>query len=562
MDGSAYLAEILHASGLCFTERGSLRDVLKEADPRRDVILLPWGSETAGIEAFLQAGGGVIAIRPVETIRALAGLKFIREDDDMSRLRLVQPVCHGARGEPLWTLGTVDVCEANPGPNVVGYLFKPFDLESEKTGIAEHEVGKGRLVVYTYDPVMCIVRLRQGYAERADFLPAGQDTPRSIHLHKPNPPHDTAWRPTADLHATTLCMLTRRLLGRHAPVPSLWHLPGGHPALVIYSGDEDWGTQEANDEQMKALESVGGGMSLYVIPDGTSITRKHIEEYTRRGHAISVHPNLTSERGKSRELQLAKAEEQILFFQKTFNWPVRTLRNHCTMWPGYVDLPRLYERLGVGMDANCMATLYGQSPDGGPYVNVDSAIPLRFVEENGKLIDVFQQATHVNDDVTCHPTVGYSQKYSTEQFDWFIQRIYDDAVRWFHGPVCVNVHPCNFILFSGIQSRMSMQRAHELGLWIWSIDRWHDFWRARSSWQMRGIEWNGSQLSFSMGGSACESLWLTLPVSAQGRTLKTVKLDGASVKFENVQRHGHTIAQAALPPKVTEIKVVAEYEAS
>ena len=56
MDGSAYLAAILHAFGICFAERSSLRDALDAADPHRDLLLLPHGSETVGVESFLQAG--------------------------------------------------------------------------------------------------------------------------------------------------------------------------------------------------------------------------------------------------------------------------------------------------------------------------------------------------------------------------------------------------------------------------------------------------------------------------------------------------------------------------
>lgn len=560
MDGAAYLAEILHAFGLCFAERVSLRDALKAARPRADVILLPHGSETAGIDSFLQAGGNVIAIRPDKSIEELAGLRRIREDDQPSRLRLTQTVCHGARGEPLWTLGTRSVFQNDPGPQVVGYLFRPFVPDSEAIGILERATGAGRLVVYAYDPVMCIVRLRQGHPERANQLPPGEDTPRSVHLHEPDPPPDATWRPTADLHAAALCMIVRKLLGRHAPVPTLWHIPDGRASLLIYSGDEDGAAQDANQQQMQALESAGGRMSLYVIPDQTSITKPHIEEYTRRGHSISVHPNLTPVCGQPPDRQLAKAREDVLLFQKKFEQPVRTVRNHRHMWPGYLDLPRLWEQLDIGMDANCFAGFLWQSPDGGPFGNVNAAIPLRFVREDGSLIDVYQQPSHVTDDVTSHPTVGYSQKYSPEQFDWIMQRIFDDASRWFHAPICANIHPGNYVSFSGVQARALMSRAREFDLPIWSLDRWHAFWRARATWKMDRLAWNGSRLTFSLKGAACEALWLALPPAANGHPLRTLTLGGAPTKFETVQRHGRPVAQAPLPSETSEIEVVVNHE--
>src|SRR5687768_3757989 len=110
-DASAYLAAILHAGGLCFTERCSLGDALKSASPQSDLILLPQGGSVSGIEAFLRAGGAVVAIRPGESVQRLAGLRRKGEHTGPSRLRLVQPICYGARGEPLWTLGTISVYE-------------------------------------------------------------------------------------------------------------------------------------------------------------------------------------------------------------------------------------------------------------------------------------------------------------------------------------------------------------------------------------------------------------------------------------------------------------------
>ena len=561
MDGSAYLAEILHAFGLCFAERVSLRDALKAANPRADVILLPHGSESAGIESFLQDGGSVVAIRPDETIERLAGLHRKGEHEGPSRLRLVQPICYGARGESLWTLGPITEYENNPGPHVAGYLFRSGDAESESLGIVEGSPGSGRLTVCAYDPVMCIARLRQGYPERAGFLPPGEKKPRSIYLHKPQPPADTLWRPTADFHGMVLCEIIKRLLARHAPVPTLWHIPHGRPSILLFSGDEDVGAQEANHQQMSDLESVDGSMSLYVIADDTSITRERIEAYTQRGHSISVHPNLVPMAGQPVDVQLARAEQQVRLFQEKFQRRVHTVRNHNYGWPGYLDLPELWERLGIGMDANTCAYLYRQSPDGGPFANVHASMPLPFVREDGSLIDVYQQATHINDDIWFHSTVFYSQKFSPEQFDWIAQRICDDAARWFHAPVCANIHPVNYVSYSGAQARALMSRAREFDMPIWSLDRWHDFWRARATWKMDRLAWNGSRLTFSLKGSSCEALWLVLPTAVHdGPGLRTLKLDGVPTKFEKVQRNGVPVIQAPLPSGSSEIEVVGDYE--
>ena len=78
-------------------------------------------------------------------------------------------------------------------------------------------------------------------------------------------------------------------------------------AMARVVRDEDGAPQEDNQHEMDDVESHGGSMSLYVIPGQTSITREHIADYTRRGHTISVHPDLLSTRGKSQAEQLATA---------------------------------------------------------------------------------------------------------------------------------------------------------------------------------------------------------------------------------------------------------------
>jgi hypothetical protein len=359
-----------------------------------------------------------------------------------------------------------------------------------------------------------------------------------------------------------LCEIIKRLLARRAPVPTLWHIPGGNPAILLFSGDEDAGEQEANDRQMRDLESVGGAMSLYVFPDHTSITRERIEDYTRRGHTVSVHPNLVPAAGRPVAEQLARAEQQVRLFQQTFHHPVSSVRNHSYGWPGYLELPALWERLGIGLDANTCAFLYRQSPDCGPFANVHAALPLPFMREDGRLLDVYQQATHVNDDIWFHPTVPHSMKYSAGQFDRIALRILDDAVRFFHSPICVNFHPCNYVDFSGDQGRMLMRRARKMDVPIWSLDRWHDFWRDRASWRLTHHEWDGTHLRFALKGRSCDSLCLLVPAEYAGRTLAKLAFAGASLPIQTVERQGGRVVRAAVPAGASDIEVSAVYEAA
>ncbi len=524
-DFSAYYAEIFHANGLLGISCAPLQESLRTAVPSSDVVVLQPDAEAEGVESFLAQGGTVVAVLPGPRLEALAGISRISEDADCWNLRFAQAFCKSAHGEPLWTIGPVRLYESRPGPDVIAYLSHPAGPESDTIGILECPAGNGTLIVYAYDPARCIARLRQGDPARAGAFPPGQRTPRSAFLQQPDPPSHTFWRPTADLHALGLCEIVQRRLAKTAPVPLLWHLPSAAPSILIFSGDEDNGEQSANDAEMCDLEASGGAMSLYVIPDMTSITRSLMEEYTRRGHTISVHPNMVPLAAEPVSAQVDAAEAQVRMFREKFQWPARTVRNHFYMWPGYLELPELWERLGIGMDANSCATRHFAAVEYGPFLNVHAGRPFRFVRENGTLIDVFQQPTHANDDLQAHPSKFYSQKYSEGQFSWIVERMFEDAVRFSHSPLCVNVHPVNHASFAGGHARVLIAKAAEFGMPIWSLDRWHDFWRARSSWRMLAFLWGGEILRISLEGPPSEGLSLVLPGEFHRKKLASVLIN-------------------------------------
>jgi hypothetical protein len=557
-DHSAYLAEILQAFGFCSAELLLPAEALRVADPLRDIIILSSGLASDGMAEFLTAGGGGVAIRPKEKLAALAGLVSLLEDAGPSRLRFIKPYCYADRGEPLWTVGPIQRYEAIPDEQVLAFLYQPGSAESQSVGIAETTVGAGVLISYAYDPMRCIARLRQGDPGRANFLPPGERTPRATYLHAAAPPVDTAWRPTADLHAQALCEVIRHLLERNAPAPQIWHIPAGAAAILLLSGDEDASPQERNDEQMRNVESHGGSMNLYVVPDGTSITPALIADYTGRGHAISVHPNLTNHADRPMREQLAQAEAQVNLFKEKFGQPVYTLRNHCYMWPGYLDLPEVWERMGVGMDLNTTATVYGQSPEFGPFVNINAAMPLKFVREDGSLIDVYQQPTHLNDDILCS-TNSYSHKYSLAQFDLILQRFLEDAARFFHSPICANIHPWAYVEYSGSYARLLASRSRALGFPIWSIDKWFAFWKARSEWKFKCLGWDEGRLEIEASGPPCEDLTILFPLFHADRKIQAVSIAGVPGEWTRKRYLDREFALISLPANQRQIRISVVY---
>jgi hypothetical protein len=557
-DQSHYLCAILHAYGVWLVERVDSATVLAHADPRRDLIVVTPGAADEDVDGFLAEGGQVIAICPGEKLASKAGLTRLNTREARTRMRLTTGLCRPARGRSLWNPSASVVYKGEPGAHVWAWQYVEGDPTSECPAICCSREGSGRLVVLGYDPALAIARLRQGSPRLANHIPAGDRFPRSVHLHEPDPPLDTYWQPTADLHALVFCNVVKRLLSEKAPVPVMWHLPGSHPAALIFSGDEDGAAQSENQREFSDVKAAGGTMTLYVIPEKTTITRELIERYERDGHTISVHPNLYPTKGRSQAEQLARAESEVRLMREKFGVSVHTVRNHSTIWPGYVDLPELWERLGIGMDANCFASRYAQSCEWGPFVNVDAALPLPFVREDGTLIRVYQQPTHLSDDMLSLLTKGAGQKLTAEGSEYLAQCLIEDAASIFHAPICVCIHPSNYVKFATELGQALLTSARQQALPICSVDRWYGFWQARAASTLQDFLWEDKRLQFTLRGPGCPELTANIPVSHAGMRLRTLTVNGRKQDPSPAARFGESIVAAECGTEAN--KVVATYE--
>ena len=573
---ASYLHEILKTYGVGYIQRSSLEDALEQAVPRQDVVIISSDAFTEGqmglLLKFVERGGAVVAACCTQELADLAGLQPFKPEGSKEeelvqkqpeRIRWVSPVCYAARSESLLTVGSIWKLRAIGEGEALGYLYRSQDFTSESIGVWRTEIGGGTLTLYAYDIALCVARLRQGFPEKATqsakCAPTeSTPTPRAIHLHDTAAERDTFWKPTADLHASAFVEVVIRQISQ--PMPRLWHLPNVAPSIVIYTGDEDGAPQTANSQQMEAVSAAGGRMSLYVMPDYTSMTPSLAEEYMKEGHSISVHPDLTVKNTASQEEQILWAREQVERFKRQFGLPVRTVRNHCYMWPGYLEIPNLWEELGIGLDLNTTGTLYGQSLDIGPYANAHSAMPMRFVREDGSLIHVFQQCTHFNDDLTANPSGTFSAKYIGEASASLVDRVITDAASYFHTPVCINIHPENYVSFSAPLSTTILQRAANEKIPIWSADQWYQFWNLRDQWGLSHCEWNNGALTLQYEGPPCLGLSILLPAEHDNACLKEFMFDREGVKIERVIRSGRDFVAVTIPSDSRSIKVTAFYQ--
>jgi len=188
-----------------------------------------------------------------------------------------------------------------------------------------------------------------------------------------------------------------------------------------------------------------------------------------------------------------------------------------------------------------------------------SALPMRFADPNGCMIDAYQQPTQFEDDVqmgTWHAQ-GLSLEEATKRSIDMLRH----SMERFHEPVVMNVHPKHYTTFSGGWARNTMAYAHDQGVPIWSADRWLAFWEAREAARFAGISFQEDVLSFRIvGNGPRETLTLMIPFTSESRQIQSIRIDGQPQPFSLRRVWGRTygLLEVDVPP-AGQIAVVATY---
>src|SRR5690606_6415425 len=144
-------------------------------------------------------------------------------------------------------------------------------------------------------------------------------------------------------------------------------------------------------------------------------------------------------------------------------------------------------------------------------------------------------------------------KYETDEFEAMMQRIIGDAAQLYFAPICINIHPQNYVLFSDEYSDIILKIARQYHLKTWNIDRWHNFWRARDSWKSTSIQWRNQTLVLELQGEAAEGLALHIPSHFQNWQLEKLYVDDLQQEFTIRQRGNAWYVPIAIENDITEV---------
>ena len=559
---SDYLAEMFKTWGLPLFDGVETAHIGRLDAAQTRALICPAASATGPVAdaaiAYAKRGGTVITCLPDGALAAAAGIGPVSEKPGPLRLRVTGRVASGLAGEMLPIIGTAANYTRGQGVEALAYLVHPGRWQGESIGIASTKFGQGRIIALAFDLPKCVMLLRQGDPNHAERIAPEGVCARSSGLAADIGPLDCGWIPFADLLTRLLVDVVRDCLS--GPAPMIHHLPGDAPAILLYSGDEDFAKTDWNRAEFDFLTQHGARMNLYIIPTATHTTPTDAIEF-RRHHDLGIHPDLRPLDRQPIAQRVAEYDRQIRLFTDMYGIKPRSIRNHCLAWAGYLELIEVQARHGIRMDANCVSGAnYFWQREHAPYGAFGSAMPMRFTRPDGSLIDVIQQPTQVSDDLQLNDAIEYSAKFSPEQYEIIFARMLDDAATRFHTPIGVVIHPSNYVAYSGETGRMMVRQAQRRGMPVWSYDQWSEFWDTRDSWRFDDVAWNGAVLTFRASGLAGRNdLCFALPHEYESKRVKSVRVGAAETATRIVRRYERPTVLVPIAPTDTSVNIRAEY---
>ena len=533
------------------------------------------------IKDYIAAGGHAILVTPDRKLLAGLGIDYpahYSDDRKTSYMRMVRPLLSAFSHYSLPIVGNrmgASRCHYSgncfeimppPGARISAYMFETDGGCNDRPAIWSIPVKTGVLTVFTYDIVECFKLLRQGRPEYANWRPDFDDICRPEYLFGPNwmKEFHSQHLPLADFHPMMLVRIIEENLS--IPVPRFWQLPGFNHSAILISGDEDGAPPEYTKEQTTFLDKIGGNLTMYIMVQSTKSSLEDLQDNIDRGHSFSVHPYpICSKESEScsTDQGVAKIENCVKDFQLRYNLPTRIIRNHRLYWEGYLDIPRLWEKLGVEMDTNYVSASLSGKDFGSFFASPAGVLPIYFLDEQNKIITVLQQPVGAMDTLEFNngKPQSWNKQNSPEMFDAYCNALVSNILKPLGIPFAFIFHPGNFCTFAREHSQRFLLKAHEHGTALISDYDWLDFWQMRKGWKIIDFNADGSKIRYKLEGKTTtnQKLSITLPCHYNDREMREITIDGTMPRLSKITHFGEQRVLVELPGNTKEIELKINY---
>jgi methionine-rich copper-binding protein CopC len=417
---SDYYGEILRTEGLNEFATKPIASVTASTLANYDLVILTprtvTNAQKSMLSSWVQGGGNLIAMRPSTSLASLFGLRSSGTTlaEGYLKVQTASGPGVGITDQTIQFHGTADRYTLN-GATSVASLYRDATTATTSPAVAMRTYGTGHVAMFAFDLARSIVETRQGNIAWAGQHRMGTSPIRSYDLFYGPSASDpeTNWLdlskvaiPQADEQQRLLANLMITMDAAKRPLPRFNYFPKGYKAVVVMTGDDHahGGTVGRFDQDL--AESAPGcsvaqwtclRSTSYIFP-GTPISDAQAQLYEAAGFDLDAHVNTDCNDFTESSLDSIVTEELAALAAQLPSIPAPSNNStHCVVWSDWASQPKVELAHGVRLDANYYWWPV-QAAATHPGLFTGSGMPMRFADDDGSLIDVYQLATQVTDE--------------------------------------------------------------------------------------------------------------------------------------------------------------------
>lgn len=583
--------EILRVEGLPYARVQPLATLTRDGLRGVAVVIVPPGEVSAAqaelLAEYVTAGGGLIVVQPGAELAALCGLAAgasVTADGFLC----VQPGAPGVAGIDTGALqfhAPLNHYELREAEAIAAVCSREA-IATTTPAVTWQQIAEGAVVTWCYDLAQSVVLTRQGPPTRAGAETDGVEGVRAVDMFPGFIDLERIHVPQADEQQRLLVNLLHTVSA--VPLPRLWYFPTNTDSVLVLTGDSHNNPAPAVDGVLRRVEEYGGTMSIYYTPPPTDIVRRavrrvhtwldeqpvvgdlvppsdvvtpfHAELWRARGHEFALHPYVE----EGLELGWARYWQQ---FTGLGYGTFATTRTHRVLWHGWTDTASVQAGYAVNMNLDYYHVGPTFQRTDGSWVFgyfTGSGLPMRFVDAQGRLIDNWQQNTHLVDEQVIAMPWGANFVGSTP--DEAVEIASDVIRRAAAGAYAALGVQCHFDPFAVpgpwtpgaeryLAGLLASGREHDLPML--ASAHWLTFTQARAGARLAAFQADAASgvITFTLHTAAPDvGLTLLIPVHNSVLQLVALQANGKEIAFQTRKVGATLYAVSPLTAEKTEVE--------
>ena len=342
--------------------------------------------------------------------------------------------------------------------------------------------------------------------------------------------------PQADEQQRLLANLIGKMNIDRAPLPRFWYFPRSEKAVVVMTGDDHAsGGTAARFNQYKALGPAGCSVAAWECVRGTSyvypnspLTDSQAAGFEADGFEVALHQSTNCANFTPQSLEQGYTDQLAEFAAEYPSVPAPTTnRTHCIAWSDWASQPKVEPANGIRFDTNYYYWPPGWVNDT-PGVFTGSAMPMRFADLDGTMIDAYQATTQMTDE-------------SGQSFPATANTLLDRAIgsQGYYGAYVANMHT-DADTSAGSDAIVSSALAR--GVPVVSSRQMLEWLDGRNGSSFDGLTWSNDKLEFSIDvGAGANGLRAMVPTTSEAGTLTGVERNGNPVATTQPDDQGRRV---------------------